>query len=519
MVTKPEDIPEAYWERQQQIARDEGMGNVALDDRLKESMTKELQDAQRTGIESWSNYLFHDNNPYPNWFKFYAWEGMSKLSTFNKQKKQFNKRSKGTVAPFPQLNPATLAKVYDSVSARFDGEPLDDEQVAKLVKSGNFNKLYSHLLLETKTVLPTPEHTEDVVGEWLEYTYDDVDAITKAAEGTPWCIAGQNMAESYTQDGGKFLLFHLQDAETNSTSPTAAASIRLDSDGRVAELSGLKDGQAIEDSLVPIVEEKVKDLPGGEDFLEALADKQALIAMDKKFQAGEDFTVEELRFLYEIDRPIKTLDTYNDDDPRVAEFKEGRLAEHFSTLKAESEEAGAELLDNADPDDIANNITELIERGAEIDVHELIANLEPYEIDLSLTQLIEAGAKIEQLVAGLTPDYIVDKLTELIEKGLEIDQLVAGLTPDHIANNLTELIKKGAKIDQLMDRLGSDYILDNFNELVAIGLEIDKLAAFLSQEPEDVLLSRSELLEAELNLKSVDQIIAGYEELDEDEGW
>lgn len=102
----------------------------------------------------------------------------------------------------------------------------------------------------------------------------------------------------------------------------ACASVRLDVYGQVAEISGLNDGQALEDSLIPQVEEKVRSLPGGERFLKAFADKKQLIALDRKMQSGEDLTTAELEFLYETDRPIDTLDTYNGYDPRVYELKE-----------------------------------------------------------------------------------------------------------------------------------------------------------------------------------------------------
>ena len=53
----------------------------------------------------------------------------------------------------------------------------------------------------------------------------------------------------------------------------ACASIRLGMDGRVAEISGLGEGQALDDALVPIVEEKVTTLPGGEEVLKKFEDQ------------------------------------------------------------------------------------------------------------------------------------------------------------------------------------------------------------------------------------------------------
>lgn len=328
LVIDADEIPESYWEQQIQIARDNGFGDIDLGRHERDQLTIQIQEAQRTGLESWREYLETTGDQYPLWFKFYVWDGMSHLGTFNKQKGHYNKRSRGTVAPYPQLNPAALAKVFEAVK----NKGVDDLEVAQLVKSGNFNKLYSHMLLDQKVIIPTPERPEDVHGEWREYTREDIQAITEAAQGTPWCIAGRDMAMSYTKNGDRFLLFHLQDPETGKVSPTAAASVRLDVHGQVAEISGLKGGssQFVEDALVPTIQAKVEGLSGGERYLQAFEDKQMLISMDRKFQNGEPFSLEELIFLYEVDRPIEYIDSYAK-DPRIKQFK-GDEQQHIQQI-------------------------------------------------------------------------------------------------------------------------------------------------------------------------------------------
>lgn len=185
LLVEPDNIPESYWKQQEQLARDNGRGDIHVDDYLKTEMAKQLRDAQRTGAESWANYLEQTGEQYPTWFKLYAWDGMSRLGVFDKKKGKYRKRDKGTVAPYPQLNPAVLAKVYQAVTEHHvDGYESEDERIAGLVKNGNFNNLYSAFLLETKAVLPTPENPEDVTGVWKEYTEDDIEEITRAAEGT-----------------------------------------------------------------------------------------------------------------------------------------------------------------------------------------------------------------------------------------------------------------------------------------------------------------------------------------------
>ena len=349
LIVRSEDIPASYWATQEQIRRDNGQVGE-LSDRDKEILTADIQRQQRESLQAWTSYLGHEDCPYPTWFKVYAFDGMSRMATFDSDRKQFRKRDKGTVAPFPHLDAAVLGKTYDAIADFYDLKQEDftdqeegseasetrDLQLEALIKSGNFNKLYSKFLLEKRVILKTPERSEDIHGAWKEYLPGDEEALANAADGTPWCIASPIVGRGYLKTGGyngnnvahnednkaKFILFHLQDPETGRLAENACASIRLGTDGQVAEISGLNEGQALEDALVPEVEAKVKTLPGGEKYLRAFADKQHLIAMDRKMQAGEyDFTQEDLDFIFEQDRKIETLDTYNASDPRVRELR------------------------------------------------------------------------------------------------------------------------------------------------------------------------------------------------------
>ena len=435
LIIKPEDINKKYWKKRwkkrEQILRDDGQGRE-LSNREKKRLAEDIQKHQRESLETWTNYLSHEDCPYPVWFKVYTINGVSKMGVFDKSKNVFKERDKTSVVPYPRLNQATLAKVYDAITDFYgintdedlvnpNKEPATEQDPARkaeldaLVQSGNFNELYSRLLLSEKTIMKTPERSEDIDGEWVEYGLGDEDAIASAADGTPWCVASPSVGRSYLTTGmygddyddyddygdydyddkhseskAKFIFFHLHD-EDGRLADNACASIRLDTDGNVAEISGLKDGQALEDSLVPIVEEKVRSLPGGEKFLKAFADKQTLIALDRKMQNGEDLTKEELEFLYEINRPIETLDTYNDADPRIPELKE------------------------------KYNIEYALDTG--IDIDNLVSHLDTFAIAYNLDTLIQYGANIDNLVSRLGPDDILFDLDTLIQHGADINQI------------------------------------------------------------------------------------------------
>ncbi len=341
LVVKPENVPDSFWESQAQIRRDNGM-NEYISDYEKKLLVEDARKRQRESIKSWSDYLSQKDCPYPMWFKLFAWDGVTKMSAvYDKDSQRFAKHDKTTMAPYPHLNPAVLAQIYDVIcsvngldESDETGKPNLDEETEIIAKTYNFNKLYSLILSKQKVALEVPKDPENVHGDWVEYRHGDEKALAAAAAGTPWCIASPVVGKNYlakghygtgeieeTENKARFILFHLRDEDTGELTSSACASIRLDTDGNVAEISGLQNGQVLDDALVPVVERKVRSLPGGKRYLEAFADKRELIRLDKKMQAGEKLTNDELRFIYELDRPIHKIEQYGE-DIRIEEAKQ-----------------------------------------------------------------------------------------------------------------------------------------------------------------------------------------------------
>ena len=516
LIIQPENIQDSYWKTQEQILRDNGQGRE-LSDYEKEILTEDIQKQQRESAQAWSDYLGDENSPYPLWFKIYAWDGMSKMGVFDADKKQFTKRNQSTVAPYPKLNPAALAKVHGAIADFYgiadkdryaEGEE-QDMQLASLIKSGNFNRLYSKMLLETKTIVKTPERTEDIDGEWVEYLPGNEESLAEAAEGTPWCIAdpgtGGNYLEYGNYGGGygdervedskaKFILFHLHDPTTKQLATNACASVRLGTDGNVAEVSGLNDGQALEDPLIPIVEEKVKSLPGGEKFLAAFADKKRLITLDRKFQNEEPFTDDDLNFIFETDRKIISLDTYNERDPRIKELRnvEGLLKNGTS--------ADSILSVISDRATVAN-LEILLSNGANVD--DAIKKMGDH--------IGERGTVRALLDHGVKADDIVDKMlgenffrmsgkikTKITDNGLETEIPV---------KNIELLMNAGANIDLIVNRLGWQQELNYFDDLKRFGANIDinEVASHLSPE---IQLKKLDMLVEHDAIIDIDSIVS-----------
>ena len=544
LVMDYEDIPDAYWKQQEQILRDNGQGRE-LSRYEKKILAEDLIDKQRQSITSWANYLGDKNCPYPLWFKVYAFDGISKMSNaLNLDDADYNRRDNTTALSFPKLNAEILAKVYRQINDFYGvvkedwlSKHPDDEKLVSLVKSANFPKLYAKELVDTKVIIKTPERTEDVHGDWFEYKLGDEEEIASLAEGTRWCVVDPNVAHNYLVYGkyghsrntgankessskAKFIIFRLEDPNSPGVfASNGSASIRLDPNGIVDEVSGLNEGQAVEDALIPIVKEKTLSLPGGEKYLQKFDDKQALIRLDKKMEKGEDLTKEELSFLYELDRPIATLDTYNREDPRIPELKEKYGIEYalekgvdvnklVSSLESQDIaknldsllEHGAdinvnELVSSLYPDDIVDNLGTLLRNGADIDVNELASSLDIDDILLNLGTFLKHGADINHIVNNMSSKNIADNLDTLLNRGADIDvnKLVLSLHPNTIIYRLGTLLRNGADINVILSNLKPNQIANDLDTLIKYGANID-INELVSSLDADMILENLDTL-------------------------
>ena len=526
LVMDYEDIPEAYWKQQEQILRDNGQGRK-LSEYEKKILAEDLIEKQRESITSWANYLGDKNCPYPLWFKVYAFDGISKMSNaLNLDDADYNRRDHTTALSFPKLNAEILAKVYRQINDFYGvdkenwlSKHSDDEKLVSLVKSANFPKLYAKELVDTKVILKTPERTEDVHGDWFEYKLGDEEEIASLAEGTRWCVVDPNVAHNYLAYGeyghskstgadeesnseAKFIIFRLEDPNSPGVyASNGSASIRLDPNGIVDEVSGLNDGQAVEDALVPIVKKKALSLPGGEKYLQKFDDKQALIRLDKKMEKGEDLTKEELSFLYELDRPIATLDTYNEEDPRIPELKEKYGIEYALEKGVDANKMVASL----DSCDIAKNLDTLLEHGA--DINNTVNHMKAYDIAKNLDSLLKQGANINNTINNMDSYRIAKNLDTLLKYSaiIDVNELVSELKTYDVSENLETFLKNGADIDLVVNRMRYSDIVDKLDFLIEHGANIDvnelvsRLSSFNISDNLDTLLKNGADINVALN--------------------
>ena len=532
LLIKEESITEATWDSTRQEYRNNGYGSIELTDELKHEHFMEWRRLQKESLERWANYLGDEHSPYPIWFKVYAWDGMTKMGLYDKAKGQYQTRNESTVAPYPQPDAEILAKVFEVVN-RYHGnnekqfyteEGERNIELERIIQTGNFPKIFNAIQQDIAPIIEPPERTEDVHGEWVEYQLGDEDNLARAASGTGWCISSSSVGNHYLKYGtygdddessyyedydgegnnkARFILFHLMDSETGKLARNACASIRLNPNGEVAEISGLKPGQALDDSLVPIVKEKVLSLPDGERFLGAFEDKQKLIALDRKMTKGEDLSKEELEFIYGINREIKTLDTYNKYDPRIRELKKKYNIKYALNAGINVNQ----LVSKMYPDSIAKNLDALIKHGANIDINQLVSEMYPDSIAKNLDTLIKHGANIDinQLVSEMYPDDIAKNLDTLINHSVDINQLVSEMNSFYIAKNLDTLINHSADINQLVSKMYSEGIAKNLDALINHSADINQLVS--KMHPEDIAKNLDTLIKHGANI-DINQLVS-----------
>ncbi|MDP3725101.1 MAG: hypothetical protein Q8R20_01370 [Nanoarchaeota archaeon] len=326
-VIKPEEIPEGYFENQRRIAREQGHGEIEITNETREALAEVVIADQKSMLDNWIGYLSSNDAPYPDWLKYYAVRSVLGMGEFDKEKKQFTKRSKGTTKPFPDLNREALAYVLDVIEKKHKGEAPnlailedeDKEQFEKLLAGENFAKLYA---LAIEKVTPTAvEQLSITEGKWIKYEKNsDPMPLVESLQGygTGWCTAGESTAEAQLKNGD-FYVYYSFDNRGNPTIPRVAIRTQ---EGRIAEVRGIAAEQNLDPYIGDVAQEKLKEFPDGAAYEKKSQDMKCLTVLENKMKKGQELDKEDLRFLYEMDSQIQGFGYRK--DPRINELITGR---------------------------------------------------------------------------------------------------------------------------------------------------------------------------------------------------
>ncbi len=429
-VIKPEDISEDYFENRKRIASERGEDYVEI--------TRDvIINDQKSTLDNWINYFTSpDSDVFPTWAKYWAFTSMVKLSTFDKEKHVFANRDKDTVAPFSDLNREALAYVLDAIvqKANKEGIPVaeDNPEFKKLLEGANFGKLYAYAI---EKAVPTKEKGPlNTGGMWIKYPQgSDHTLLAKSLQGygTNWCIAGEASAESYLRDGSMYV-YYSYDTQGQPIIPRLAFTIKGEN---IVRIYGVAPGQKPDSDMCDIVDEKLTEFPNGKDFQRGSADTRRLIEIDRKNTAGEELTIDDLRFLYQLDSKIEQLGEGG--DPKIFEIIATRdIKSDFSLITGYSKEQ------------ISTTEEEVL--SGEIKFH--YGNLDftdsEWDRELTLPETVSGSLNFEQLKYILQYVYKTNKggliLPKIIGGDINLGKLrsAEGLTLPKISNgnlNLNEL--------------------------------------------------------------------------------
>ena len=444
-VIKPENIPDAYFQNQVRLARERGYGNIKLTEEDKRRMTEEVIDDQKKSLDKWIEYFLYDeeSKSYGMWEKYWVFQGLQNLGKYDKETGKFSKRDKTTVYPFP---PVEREYIFTTLKLMEDflKDKKSEEDIKQALSTGNFKLLYEYVIKQS--FLKGEHQSNNSDGKWIKYEQgSDYNILRDSLQGyyTGWCTAaGENFAKDQLA-GGDFYVYYSLDENGEAKVPRIA--IRMDGKDKIGEIRGIADNQNMKPEMMPILEEKLKEFPDKDKYLKKEHDMKLLTLIDKKVNNNIVLTLEELKFLYEIDDKISGFGCGN--DPRIKEIKSKRNCKKDYAY-----------LFNIKEEDIA------------LSQEEWESNPEKFKFlfgDLHLSRITNAdGLTLPRYIYG---DLILDNL--ISSDGLVFPQQVNG---NLNLNNLTST--EGLVLPQYVGRNIGLNSLTNADELVLpqyVGCDID----------------------------------------------
>jgi hypothetical protein len=415
-VIKPNEIPESFWDNQRRIIRERGQGadlNRIDFEELKRQNTEAIIADQTSSLDRWIDYLSSPDAPYPDALKYFTLRNVLNMAEYDKEKKAYPQRSKGTTKPFPDLNREALAYVLDAVDKKYKKKNIDvstfGENEAKefdnLLKTENFPKLYAWAI--EKVTPASEEELAGTRGEWIKYNQgQDHMPLVRSLQGhgTGWCTAGESTAEIHLK-GGDFYVYYSLDREGKPTIPRAA--IRIGKGRRIVEVRGIAKDQNLDPQIIPVVDEKLKEFPDGASYKKKVSDMRYLTEIENRLADEQNLTREDLIFLYEIDSQIEGFGYER--DSRIEEIRSQR-----------SPEVDMLIVFNCEPEQIAHKANDINENTRAFVgplTQGIFDAIERHKIEYVYTSFPERRIKIDR-------NYEIDPITfeEFEEKRKEYNK-------------------------------------------------------------------------------------------------
>ena len=320
------EVPKSHINHLKAIARRNGREADFEYDFDEEQELKTLKEEQQESFLRWFDYIMGPDVEISPWLRHILLKDLLEIGTYNRDKKGFAQRTRETVGPYPGLNSEAFAKVYDSLENYYKGR-VDSikEGLLKVIKKNErraFAILYAQRLneLEKLSIRFDPNETN---GEWVKYERGN-EAHAKALfdslqnQNTGWCTANACSMATSQVEGGDFYVYYSKDVKGEFKIPRIAIRMKAKS---IAEVRGRAKDQHLDSEMLKtsILEDKLKEFGDeGEKYKQKYEDMKLLTEVEFKVQRGEELSLKELKFLYEIERKIQGFGYVK--DPRIDEI-------------------------------------------------------------------------------------------------------------------------------------------------------------------------------------------------------
>lgn len=297
---------------------------------------------QRKSLDKWIDYLTSDDVKWPMWVKYWVFQGVLKIGTYDESHDVYMKRSKKTIAPFMELNSEVLIKCVELILKHVNKESITDDELNELVESGSFEKIYHYFSKKYhKTIV---DNSDKFDGVWIKYQMESIavaDEKEKKGEvpeylklynslqerGTGWCtaasasnakaqICGGRYIFNYYK-GGDFYCYYTKDLNGKYKIPRI--SIRMEGHDKIAEIRGIDSSQNVELGMEGIVESKLSEMDfltkdDVSKYLKIIDNMKKITDLNRKFAKGEEFSIEELRVIYQLDKKLESFSLFDNDE-------------------------------------------------------------------------------------------------------------------------------------------------------------------------------------------------------------
>lgn len=285
-------------------------------------MTKQVIEDQKETLDKWIEYFLYDeeSKSYEMWEKYWVFQGLQTLGKYDKKTYKFSKRDKTTVYPFPPVEREYIFTTLNLMEDFLKDKKTEDD-IKNALEAGNFKLLYEYVIKQS--MLRGEKQSNCTSGKWIKYKQgSDYNILRNSLQGyyNGWCTAaGENFARGQLANGD-FYVYYTLDNSGEAKVPRIA--IRMDGSTNIHEIRGIADNQNMEPEMLPILEEKLKEFPDRDKYYKKEHDMKLLTLIDKKVNKNIELSIDELKFLYEIDNEIEGFGWRK--DPRIQEIKNKR---------------------------------------------------------------------------------------------------------------------------------------------------------------------------------------------------